>query len=67
MPAFLTLHGELVRLNVDVIMCAASTQGILAAKNATTEIRIVFAGSTDLVALESLFLDFLDCRQKGQG
>ena len=52
MPAFLTLHGELVRLNVNVIMCAGSTQGILAAKNATTEIPIVFAGSTDPVALE---------------
>src|SRR5689334_16653697 len=42
---------ELVRLKVNVIFAVGGTQAILAAKNATTTIPIVFAGSTDAVAL----------------
>jgi putative ABC transport system substrate-binding protein len=43
------LAAELVRLNVEVLI-AAGTPGILAAKQATTTIPIVMAGSGDAVA-----------------
>jgi ABC-type uncharacterized transport system substrate-binding protein len=43
--------AELVRLKVNVIFAVGGTQAILAAKNATTTIPIIFAGSTDAVAL----------------
>ena len=43
--------ADLVRLKVNVIFAVGGTQAILAAKNATTTIPIVFAGSTDAVAL----------------
>jgi putative ABC transport system substrate-binding protein len=43
------LFGEMVRLNVDVIV-THGTPGVLAAKRATTTIPIVFAASGDAVA-----------------
>jgi ABC-type uncharacterized transport system substrate-binding protein len=49
--------GDLVRLKVDVIFAVGGTQAILAAKNATTTIPIIFAGSNDPVTL-GLVADF---------
>jgi len=45
------LAAELVQLKVDVIVPAGGTQAILAAKNATKTIPIVFAGSNDPVSV----------------
>jgi putative tryptophan/tyrosine transport system substrate-binding protein len=45
------LAAELVRLKVDVIVAAGGTPGMLAAKNATSAIPIVFTGGSDVVAL----------------
>ncbi len=45
------LAAELVRLNVDVIVTAGGTPAILAAKNATSTIPIVFPTAGDPVAL----------------
>jgi len=45
------LATELVRLNVDVILAAGGTPTVLAAKNATSEIPIVFPTAGDPVAL----------------
>jgi len=45
------LAGELVRLNVDVIVSDDGTESILAAKNATRTIPIVFTTVNDPVAL----------------
>src|SRR6185369_17118886 len=45
------LAAELVRLSVDVIVAAGGTPAILAAKNATSAIPIVFPAVSDPVAL----------------
>ncbi|MGH7774795.1 MAG: ABC transporter substrate-binding protein [Candidatus Binatia bacterium] len=44
------LAAELVRLKVDVIFVAGGSQAVVAAKNATSSIPIVFAGTIDPVA-----------------
>jgi len=43
--------AELVRLKVDIIVVAGGTPAVLAAKNATSAIPIVFVGSIDPVAV----------------
>ena len=45
-----SLAAELVRLKVDIIFAAGGTPAVLAAKNATSSIPIVFVGSPDPVA-----------------
>jgi len=45
------LAAELVELKVDIIVAAGGTPGMLAAKQATSTIPIVFTGGSDLVAL----------------
>src|SRR6516162_1336413 len=45
------LAAELVRLPVNVIVCAGSTQASIAAKAASTTVPIVFYGGTDPVSI----------------
>lgn len=44
------LASELAQLNVNAIFVSGGTSGVLAAKNATTEIPIVFVATSDPVA-----------------